>query len=253
MSGRRREPVPATTEAVTQGQARAIYIRCFLDDDTMRAQLQSLHTRQSRCAGEAAAAGMDLDKLRWLSEDPAHAALVAACDALAATMRLPELASRAFYWLGDTWQLTTDKAVSSAADDMGGFGYSAGAIGDIEVGRSERTVAGVRIIEIDRRPLVRVTTGEWDPDRESRRDAEARLVGRAQQRIRAELGRIEAHAEASGYVFPDTRATVARDIEWLVQHVRDGRPLEALDSTGLDRSAISRAVNRAAALVGVAS
>lgn len=259
MMRRRRAPGPALTREEERGLARDRYIERFLDNDTMRTQLAALHERHATRPTWPAM----LDGLRWLSTDPADAALVADCDAFARRLRLPDLAGRVYAWLLESRGLPTAAALRMAAPSLGASAGSAADIGDVEVARAERVVeGGRRIVEIDRRPVVSIViTTDWYPDHESRRAAEDRLLRLARRRIGAELDRIEAHAADLGYRFPDTRRSLDRDIRWLVWRVRDGltfaeianRAAGDAPDTGsvLSEDAVRHAVQAAADLVGL--
>lgn len=68
------------------------------------------------------------------------------------------------------------------------------------------------------RPRVHIAfDDEWDPERQRRSDARRHLMRRAAREIKRELDRLQEDAEAKGYVFPDIRPQLERDIERLVQ------------------------------------
>ena len=219
---RRRAPRPALTSEQERGFARAAYVLRFLDggEEAIRDRLARLRDGQT----VRAMWPPSLAALRYCPADPADGALVAECETIAAMFRLPDLADNIYGWLLDTRTMSRTDAIGEAPAFLTAFSTVRAVIGDVETRRIERTgIGGRRIMHVDRQPILRlelVTT--WEPDREARRDAEKRIVGLLRDQIRAELDRIEDHAESIGYTFRDTRPNAARDIEWLVWRVRDG-------------------------------
>lgn len=234
---RRRAPRPALTSEQQRGFARAAYVSRFLDDggEAIRDRLARLRDGQ---AGRATWLP-SLAALRYCPADPADGALMAECEAIAAMFRLPDLADNIYGWLLDTRTMSRTDAIGEAPSFLAAFSAVRAVIGDVETRRIERTgIGGRRIMHVDRQPILRlelVTT--WEPDREARRDAEKRIVGLLRDQIRAELDRIEGHAESIGYTFRDTRPNAARDIEWLVWRVRDGLSWRQIADRLLETSA----------------
>ncbi len=260
---RRRAPKPATTAEEERGIARAAYIERFLKGAAIRRNLAALW---QSCEGRAAWP----PELAWLrlSSDPADLSLARGCEQIAETLRLPDLADNVYAWLSDThqsgWTIDPEdqaKAMKAAMKAAPGafatFSDSAAVVGDVEVSRTERDIGGRRIGEITTRPIVLLgADNEWDPGHESRQDAERRIVAA----VRRGLDRIETHAETVGYRFPDTRSNLARDIDWLVERVRDGRSwdditnrAQADDEQVYSSDTVRHAAERVAKLIGLRS
>ena len=154
------------------------------------------------------------------SDDRAIIAYVAAVRALAARWGLDRLieprrklgAELIFRWCQrrrrDDPELSVDRLVE-------GFNV-AGHIA--EIGEVVSTLEGVTLVDPIVRPIVHIAIDDkWDPERELRSTARKRLMRRAARKIRTELDRLQEDADAKGYVFPDTRPKLDRDLERLFQ------------------------------------
>jgi hypothetical protein len=129
-------------------------------------------------------------------------------------------------------------------------------IGEV-VARSETDLGDLRVVDQLVRPVVRIVViDEWDPTREPRATARKRLRALADTKIRDELDRLTADAEAKGYRFLDRAPALNRDLDRLFQLMIKGATVADLiaESPGDPfkvEAAVRRSIQRIARRTGV--
>ncbi len=91
----------------------------------------------------------------------------------------------------------------------------------------------------------------WDPQRETRTAAQARIMGELRRVVRTELARIEVAARARAAAVPSKR-TGTEHLVWLARYqLRQESFAEIARDVGKERQTVTDAVKAAAALVGL--
>jgi hypothetical protein len=109
-------------------------------------------------------------------------------------------------------------------------------------GETRTVVFGERV------PIVRIALEDaWHARDESRVEARERIMRRLGGLVDAELSRLQSGYESAGYVFPDTRPNLQRDMQWLFRRIGRGEWIAAIASgDGVPESTVRSAISKLA-------